>query len=370
MNGLKPYNYPRLGPGGSAVLLRGLSNLPYTYAPSCWQTWVIDVPRLRNAQYVADIGGGWNNLLYGKITVAASGFTAGTITVRFQSRDGLDVTVTAAAEVDEGTTAGNIHTAIDDALAGPLGNRVADLSVFSNAVTLLWNDGMHVAITTTFVADVQTFTATFGGTATDGNYDLVFEHESLPMPVTCRVVRTGGSPLTNTNLADAMEAVIEGNPMLAALIDNADNLGAVNTITTFAGVTGLSITASAPAPGTLVVADTSGVTAVAIESWWSLPLDGLPENIMVRDVYAEVTSELVGMANGWEVFLRDVPGVVLVFGGDPSAGLFARSGDMRGQPIRESAAALAMYFASGALPSAGKMVVAINFVPIPEPEGL
>ena len=107
------------------------------------------------------------------------------------------------------------------------------------------------------ISGAQGFTATFGGTPTDGTYLLTFDHPSLVQPIPIPVVRAAGSPATSNDLAVAMEAAIEANIPLRQLIMSADDTTGVNAIVVIPGVEGLTVVASAPAPGTLVVADVS-----------------------------------------------------------------------------------------------------------------
>lgn len=123
-----------------------------------------------------------------------------------------------------------------------------------------------VTVTGSVPAVAQVWTATFAGAPTDGPppYRLIFDHESLFAPVPVDVLREAGTPTDNTALADAMQTAIEEHPALFALIASAPNALGVNTITTHVGVTGLSITTSAPAPGTLVAVETTDPPTIEV----------------------------------------------------------------------------------------------------------
>lgn len=191
--------------------------------------------------------------------------------------------------------------------------------------TLIFEPGVEATVTASVTNNT---THTFGGTATDGDYVTRFDHASLPGgSLTVTTNRAGGSPATNTDLADAFEADVEARALLFPYLDNADNTAGANTLTFHAGVTGMNVVAvSAPAPGTLVVSDPTVVVAdatpagptVTVSHAVVLALNSLthrfPHHVM-RDVVAlEVTTAFganrtitVGQGDGEATLLGGTP---------------------------------------------------------------
>ncbi len=96
-------------------------------------------------------------------------------------------------------------------------------------------------------------TVTVGGTASDGNYDVIFT--ALDPPVRARVTRST-TPATNTDIASALgDAITDLIPTsLAGIVASADNTGAVLTIVYEAGVATQTLdVAETTATGTLTV---------------------------------------------------------------------------------------------------------------------
>lgn len=104
---------------------------------------------------------------------------------------------------------------------------------------------------------VRRWTATFDGTATDGDYSLTFTHPTLATAGFAATVERDTTPASNSDLAAAMETAVEVATLTDDLINATVTADSSNvlTIVTQRGVSELAITASAPAPGTLVVAD-------------------------------------------------------------------------------------------------------------------
>lgn len=199
-----------------------------------------------------------------EITFGGTDLVAGDYTV---SIGGVDVTIPRAAEnvaamavLAESTIEALIATTLADVVIS-----ADDDGVDTNAIQL--EPGLAaVTITTDVPPFPQAWDAVFSGTATDGDYDLIFAHSSLPAPVTVRVTRST-TPSTNSDLAGAMETAVEANAQLAALIASATASTATNEIRTFAGITGLTITAAAPSPGELNPTDvTDGPTLVVADA--------------------------------------------------------------------------------------------------------
>jgi hypothetical protein len=208
--------------------------------------------------------------------VFAAGIASGTVTVAWRSAQQTRVRF-AGTPVDGPyvTTIGGVAVTTTRAAASPANiaaiavQHEADIealiaTTLADVVVSADDDGVDdciiifepdIATVTVTTTPPSSTTATFGGTETDGDYSILFAHATLPSAgVTITVPRAGGSPATNTDLADEMEVQIEASAQLAHLVSNADNTAGVNTITTFAGVTGLTVTATAvTAPATLVM---------------------------------------------------------------------------------------------------------------------
>lgn len=108
----------------------------------------------------------------------------------------------------------------------------------------------------------QRTTTQFGGTPTDGNYTFTFSggfdangDAILGTPVAVTVTRSGGTPATNNDLAVQAEADIEAAAGLSGIVASADDSTDTNLIQFATGVSGVSVTLSAPAPGTLAITE-------------------------------------------------------------------------------------------------------------------
>lgn len=148
----------------------------------------------------------------------------------------MGVAMEAAAEaLIAGDLAGILVSADDDAAGENL---------------LIFEPGVTVVVTSSVPPGT---TLTFGGTETDGDYDTIVTHSSIPGgSATLRTTRAAAVPLTNILLAVDHEAVIEADPRVASLISSADDDGAgVNAVLGFPLVTGMTFATAAPAPGTL-----------------------------------------------------------------------------------------------------------------------
>ena len=120
--------------------------------------------------------------------------------------------------------------------------------------------GPHVALTGIYASQAEIHTLTFGGAATDGSYVATFQ--DLPGgldDIAITVVRAAGVPATNADLAAAMEAAIEANDDLRALLQIA-TAGAVNTVSVREDGLPIGISTSAPGAGTLVDAVTQSAS--------------------------------------------------------------------------------------------------------------
>lgn len=100
----------------------------------------------------------------------------------------------------------------------------------------------------------MSFSAQFGGTPTDGDYDLIFTGFGLGSPVTVTVTRAAGTPATNDDLAAAMETALdtaEAGPLNGVLVTGSPS--ATTDTVVFDTVDGLigTVTTAAPGAGTL-----------------------------------------------------------------------------------------------------------------------
>lgn len=264
-------------------------------------------------EYVEGIGMVHMAIVYDRAQVIEAQFSGtiydGDYTYRFTGGGlGAPVDVSVLRSTTPATIADMI-AAVEAAIEAEAGLSAVVVSADDDTVDLnsiQMVEGLDDVVITMVNVVPQTFTTTFGGTATDGNYDLIFDHASLPGPVTVRVNRSGGVPATNTDLAAAMETAVEAHGALAALIDGtaSSDSGAVYTIVTYPGVTGLTITSAAPSPGTLVVSETTCTVTVsdatpagpAITQNTTIRLDlndicpwGFPGKVIREEVILEVT---------------------------------------------------------------------------------
>jgi phage tail sheath gpL-like len=105
--------------------------------------------------------------------------------------------------------------------------------------------------------DGAKYTATAGGTATDGDYELEFDGFGLGAPVTVTVTRAT-TPATNSDLGAALRTALATAlaGSLADVLKSTGGAGAAATYTFLAGLPTGTVTPAAPAPGTLTVAAT------------------------------------------------------------------------------------------------------------------
>lgn len=186
--------------------------------------------------------------------------------VRFVNvAEALDVTVSnnraAATPANVNAMAAAFETAAGALIATTLADVLVSADDAGAVNTLIFEPGHPTVIVTALVTCNTTHT--FGGTATDGNYVSRFVHDDLPGGgVTVTTNRSAAA--TSTDLADAYEADVEARALLFPYLLNANNTAGANVITFHAGVTGMDVVSvSAPAPGTLVVADPTLVIADA-----------------------------------------------------------------------------------------------------------
>jgi hypothetical protein len=186
---------------------------------------------LLNGAYRSTISGGGLGSPVAVTTTRAAGTPANVAAMAVQHEADIEALVAT-------TLAGVVVSANDDA---------TDTNVVQFA------PGIATASITTAVPPGTTLT--FGGTAMDGSYATTITHSSIPAgSATVTTARAAGSPATNSDLAAQHETDIEADPRISALIASADDTGATNAVLGFAGITGLTFSTSAPAPGTLTSA--------------------------------------------------------------------------------------------------------------------
>jgi phage tail sheath gpL-like len=106
------------------------------------------------------------------------------------------------------------------------------------------------------------YVATVGGTATNGDYQIIFTGFGLGSPVTVEVERST-TPATNNDLAAALDGALDthiGTDLAAVLVPGSIS-SSTNTVSfrTLSGLTG-TVTYAAPSPGTLTGVETGIVT--------------------------------------------------------------------------------------------------------------
>jgi hypothetical protein len=248
-----------LGPGAAAIKLRALASglSPHGWCPESWWSQRITAAQLVSLGTTTQIS---------EITVSATGFTEGTISIAFSGSSFSTVTLTGiVAETDEDATAANIEAAIETARATSLAAIVDDESVTANVVDVTFIDGIGwVDITVTFTPSQQTWDVVFAGTIGDGNYDTTFDFDGYD-PIVVRTTRSGGTPADEAALAAQHEADIEADSRLFGLIASADDDTVdTNAIVAEAGSPDLTITCSAPGSATLTPTETTGDTTITV----------------------------------------------------------------------------------------------------------
>lgn len=124
-----------------------------------------------------------------------------------------------------------------------------------NLNTLQFEPDITDVVITTY-EDPSSWTVVFGGTPTDGNYTTTIEHSSLAGgSVSVTTPRSGGSPAANTDLAAQHETDLQAEPALYGLLSTAAASGTQNRLIFLPGVTEVSVSTSAPSPGTLVASE-------------------------------------------------------------------------------------------------------------------
>jgi len=140
------------------------------------------------------------------------------------------------------------------------------------------------------------WTATVGGTATDGVYSFRVKQDSEETGTLVSITRTGGSPASNTDLATALAAAGEA---IAALrnVANFTSAAAVVTVTAIQFGVRFDLTeATATAPGTLTLANTVDSVGTTIEVGRCLVRHASVANAIALPSSASVTANVQGFA--------------------------------------------------------------------------
>jgi hypothetical protein len=297
------------------------------------------------------------------------------------------VTTTRTAAVPATATAMAIqHEADIEALVGTTLAGVVQSADDNGAGrnTLIMNPGI-AAVTVTTLPPRQTFDLTVAGTPTDGVYSGRINHASLPggsQPYTF----TRGAGETNTQIADALEVDIEGNGAMLALVESADNTGAVCAVLSLEGASGITLTdEAAPAPGTLASNETSPemtvgtaiVPPVTVTAAHFLAIDlnivakaAFPTNV-IRGIAA--VDSVVGFGAGRNFYVGrqggDVDAILPVLNANTTGRIVAPTTVAEYQPRHENAFVPQLTLELGdsvALPT-GDFEIQIGFSPSPGP---
>lgn len=134
--------------------------------------------------------------------------------------------------------------------------------------TITFTDARTGVLLETLTHPVHEDTVTIGGTASDGNYDVIFE--LLDPPVRARVVRAT-TPASNDNIATAVAAAITDLVAtdLSGIVASAAAVGSVVTIVYESGIPAQTLaTAETTATGTIVAtaADDEAAIATGLEA--------------------------------------------------------------------------------------------------------
>jgi hypothetical protein len=140
---------------------------------------------------------------------------------------------------------------------------IVDDSTTPGVYAVSFTDVRTGALITTVEHTVHEDTVTVGGTASDGNYDVIFT--ALDPPVRARVTRAT-TPSSNTDIASALGDAITDliATSLSGIVASADNSGAVLTIVYEAGIDPQTLdVAETTATGTLTVSISEDQDAIA-----------------------------------------------------------------------------------------------------------
>lgn len=136
-----------------------------------------------------------------------------------------------------------------------------------------------ISVSRVYAGQAQTSTLTFGGVATDGDYEATFSDLDVAN-ITVTVTRAAGVPATNTDLATAFVAAANADTDLRSMFEITSALGVV-TVTARENGNPFTLTTSAPAPGTLVAATTVSASPANLPMGVGVALGAGPGQITV-----------------------------------------------------------------------------------------
>lgn len=181
------------------------------------------------------------------VTIPASGFVSGRVTLTFSHADlSADVEVTADAAVGDANTdlATALEAAVATARAGDLAGYVTDEVALSNVVTIEHVAGLGIAVSW---RSAQQTTVQLAGTIYDAIYRVTLTGGGLGAPVPISTARTSGTPAAITDLIVQRETDAEAliGTTLAGVLVSADDDGAdLNTFIFEPDIDDVTITAT------------------------------------------------------------------------------------------------------------------------------
>lgn len=151
----------------------------------------------------------------------------------------------------------------------PFGDSTEALSALTVQVGDAGNDDEQLTASSVFAGGLgPAYSATVGGTATDGDYTITFTGFGLETPVDVDVTRST-TPASNDDLAAEIDAALDVAADASGSLEDIlfpgsiSSAAAVVSFRAFAGLPAGTVTQSAPAPGTLTIADVEITTAAA-----------------------------------------------------------------------------------------------------------
>ncbi len=130
-----------------------------------------------------------------------------------------------------------------------------------------------VSVSRKYAGRPQISTLTFAGTPTDGTYSVAFEDLDVDN-ITVQVVRAGGTPATDTDLAAAFVVAANNDTDLRSFFIITSAAGVVTIVARENGNPFTLGSVTAPAPGTLVAATTQTSAPVNLPMGIAVVLDG------------------------------------------------------------------------------------------------
>lgn len=228
--------------GGNARALDVIANqpLPWVWTPDfVWKCKLTALEIVRNPVGVTQTT---------TITVSATNFVSGLVTMQFTSPDGVAQTPI-TAEAADGDANTDLAAAIDAALdASGLTAAWTSVSTVSNQVVIVWVEGQGIYDLTLTYTEAHVEEITFAGTMVDGSYTTTISGGGLASPVAVTTLRST-TPATAAAMAIQHEADIEARiaTTLADVVQNADDDGAgVNALLFEPDVTSVTVETRGP----------------------------------------------------------------------------------------------------------------------------